>query len=165
MTELEAIKLLDELRAVYPATKLAPDGMRQYVKAFQNMRVEQAREAVRSAIGSCRFFPTLAEVAHFYGIAREQHTRRVRDEQTRLKRLEEDNLDRPALRDIPAAAEHLAKLRGSEELVHLEPVEDGRCDDCRRDGPRFSFLGKLGLCAGCVASRLRVQAQVGNEAA
>lgn len=97
--------------------------------------------------------------------AREQHRRRLDAERTRLERIAEDNMPRPALHDIPDAVEHLAKIRGAEELVHLEQLDNGKCDDCKKAGARFSFLGKLGLCVKCVGNRLRVREQQETDAA
>lgn len=164
MTELEAIQLLDELRSTFPNTQLGNEGARQYVRALKGMSYELGREAVTSSIGSCRFLPTIADLGHHYGIAREQRRRQLEQERRREERIHEDNLPHPPLADIPDVSAYLAKLRGVDEQLHLERVSDGKCDDCAHVGARFKFA-KLALCSEHVASRLRVKAQVDQEAA
>jgi hypothetical protein len=157
----EAQALFAELRSAYPSANVDADTLRIYQRELAPMRYELAKEAVVSAIGSCRFLPTIAELHHYYGIAREQRRREVDAENRRLERIAEDNFERPSLKEIPAAQELLARYRGVdvEQLLRLEEVSEGRCDDCHREGPRFAFE-KLGLCSRCVTNRLRVKAQV-----
>ena len=173
MKPIEARAMIAELRSTYPNANVDADTLRIYERELKQLTHELAREAVISAIGSCRFLPTIAEIQHFYAIAREQRRRDVEAERRRLEREAEDNFERPSLRDIPAVQEHLAKLRGSaENPVRLEPAAEGPCDDCQvevrkfnrvsPDVPRFVH-GEFLLCEDCAKSRLRVKFKLDAE--
>ena len=159
MKPLEAQSLFAELRSAYPNAKVDVDTVRIYQRELKPLRYELAQEAVISAIGSCRFLPTIAEIHHHYGIAREQARRRTEEENRRLERIAEDNLPRVALKDIPAATDYLLRIRDDAPQLNLEEVSEGKCGDCEDAGPRFKFA-TLALCARCVTDRLRVKAQV-----
>jgi hypothetical protein len=160
----EAQALFAELLSAYPNANVQADTLRIYQRELRPMSHELAREAVVSAIGTCRFLPTIAELHHHYALAREQRRRKNDEENMRAERLAEDNLPHVPLKDIPAAQEHLAKIMSgdTEALVNLEQVSDGKCDDCPAEGKRYAFF-KLGLCSRCIGHRLRVKA--GMEAA
>lgn len=164
MTEQEAIRLVDELRAGYPAVKLAPETLRMWVRGLQAMRHDVATAAVRSMIEHEKW-PTVADLHKHYSIAAAQHRRRVEEERTRLERLAEDNMELPELQSIPAVREHLARIRAGDldAQLNLEQVDDGPCNDCKKPGARFK-LGPGGFCSSCVASRLRAQAQIESAA-
>ena len=166
MNEAQAVTLLDELRSTFPNTQLGNEGARQYVKALKGMSHELGREAVVSAIGTCRFLPTIADLQHHYGLAREQHRRRLEEERVRQERMAEDNHDWAADREF--GREQLVRILHSltdpTERLQLERVADGKCDDCPAQGTRFKFFS-LGLCAKCIGRRLSVKAKVDEEAA
>jgi hypothetical protein len=161
VTPAEAQALFAELRSAYPNATVDVETARIYQRELKPMNHELAKEAVVSAIGTCRFLPTIAELHHHYGLAREQRRRRNDEERRRLERLAEDNLLRVPLKDIPGVQEHLSKLATGDAtaLLNLERVSDGKCDDCEEVGSRFVFVS-LGLCARCVTARLRVKAEV-----
>lgn len=158
MKPIEAQALFAELRSAYPNANVDADTLRIYQRELKPLRLEIAKEAVVSAIGSCRFLPTIAELQHFYAIAREQRRREHETETRRLERIVEDNLLHTPLKDIPSVQEHLARIRGAEEAVHLVEVSEGKCDDCPEVGDRFAFHS-LALCSRCISNRLRVRAQ------
>ncbi len=159
MKPAEAQALFAELCSAYPNAKVDADTLRIYQRELRPMSHELAKEAVVSAIGTCRFLPTIAELHHHYGIAREQHRRQQEAERISTERAIEDELPRPPLKDIPAATEYLAKLHDLEPRLNLESVSDGKCDDCPKEGARFKFY-KLGLCLTCLVRRMKAKEKV-----
>lgn len=159
MNATQAHHLFVELKSAYPNAKVDVDTVRIYQRELKPMNHELAKEAVVSAIGTCRFLPTIAELHHHYAIAREQYRRRNEAERVRIERAVEDEMPRPPLKDIPAATEYLAKLHDLEPRLNLERVDEGKCDDCPTVGSRFKFFA-LGLCLECLLRRLKAQEKV-----
>jgi hypothetical protein len=161
MKPAEAQKLWQTLAAAYPQVKLTEETISLYLKKLMPWNAEIGTKAVASALETCRYMPTIAELHHHYGVVREQTVRDHKAEQTRLERMAEDNLPHVPLQEIPVVNEHLAKLRGTsaDELLNLEEAGEGKCDDCPKRGPRYRFF-KLALCPEHVAARLRVKAEL-----
>jgi hypothetical protein len=169
VTPAQAQALFARMRTAFPQAPVKDGTLKVYLQTLTPWGHESGAKAVESAIETCRFFPSIADLHHHYAFVREQKRRELGQERRRLERLAEDNAPHVELRDIPSVQEHLAKLRGNggaEPLVHLEEVSEGLCDDCmatardqKEPGPRFAFYS-LALCSRCVAHRLRVKAQV-----
>lgn len=159
MTQAEAQRLWTRLVDAYPAATFTEGTARQYMGEFRPLSFELASAAVDGAIHASRFLPSIAELHQQYVIVREQRERERAAERVRQERLAEDSLPRPALGEIPAVAEYLARLHSVDERLHLEEVAAGKCDDCKREGRRYKFV-RLALCSGCAVSRFRVKAQV-----
>jgi hypothetical protein len=66
MTELEASKLMTMLMAAFPAAQV-PDGTAQTYESFLvELDLERAVPAVRQAIRSSEFMPTIAKIVSTY---------------------------------------------------------------------------------------------------
>lgn len=159
MKPTEAQKLVAELRTAYPNTTFDADTAKLYQRELRPMSYPLAEKAVQEAIHACKFMPTIAELHQQYAAVREQRAREVAEENRRLERLAEDNLPHVPLKEIPEAANYLAKLHGGERELQLERAADGKCDDCPKEGARYKFF-RLGLCSTCIGHRLRVKAQM-----
>jgi hypothetical protein len=121
--------------------------------------------AVRSLVTGSRFWPTIAELHEQVTLAREQAARAARERERREAEQRLDAIERPPLREIPAAVALLERWR---EPLPLERTSDGDCGECGAHGDRFE-VGTFALCYRCAKRRLRARVQVdageGGEAA
>lgn len=157
---------MQRLSAAFPAAKVDADTIRLYLAVLSPWSFDVASDAVDAAIRDCRFLPTVAELHKHYGEERELRRRKHDAEVRRTERLRDDSTDWAQARayGLEQAVGILHTLGDDDPELHLERVQDGKCDDCPHVGVRFKFV-KLALCSGCVTNRHRVKAKVDEEAA
>ncbi len=66
MTEVEASKLMAMLIAAYPAAQVPPGTARTYERFLVELELDRAVPAVRQAIRTSKFLPTIAEIVTAY---------------------------------------------------------------------------------------------------
>ena len=62
MTPSEAMTLVRQMMAAYPAAPMGPDNIQAYASHLADLDVEVAAVAIRRCIASCRFLPSIAEI-------------------------------------------------------------------------------------------------------
>lgn len=165
MTPDEAGALFDLLCAAYPTAKPSEATADLWLAELRRLDPAVGDAAVRSLIAGSRFWPSVAELHEQVTVAREHAARVARERERREAEQKLDAIDRPPLRQIPAAVALIERWR---EPLPLERTSDGDCGECGARGDRFE-VGTFALCHGCAKRRLRARAQVaageGGEAA
>lgn len=142
MTHAQAALLFNLVRAAYPGTKFGPDTVDLWLSELRRLDHARGDAAVRSLITSCRFWPSLAELAEQVAIVTEKQAAARRAQERRDADEAFDAIEMPPLAEIPAAREYLHRL------MPLDAAIPGACDDCGKDGRRYT-LGRFRVCGDC----------------
>src|SRR5262245_50393722 len=100
------------LRAAYPGAAVSPDAVELWIAELRRLDDGIGEQAVRSLIGSVKFFPSLAELNEQVEIARAQRARRRRDEERRRDDETAEAMPMPPLHEIPGVVEFLDRIGG-----------------------------------------------------
>jgi hypothetical protein len=173
----QARDLLDLLCAYFAKTTI-PEATRDvWLAELRSIDHGVGTTAVRSLCVGSKFWPAIAELYEQVEIAREQAARARREKERRAAEETLDNLERPALREIPALLEAEGRADEAQEvrsffarwldpgggLVDLPEEGAGPCEDCGTEGPRTWRLGKFRLCAKCARMRVRAGQRLASE--
>jgi hypothetical protein len=111
----QARDLLDTLCAYFAKT-LGEPSRNAWLTELRSLDFALGSTAVRSLVVGSRFWPSIAELYEQVEIAREQAARARREEERRAAEETLDNLERPALREIPALLEAEGRADEAQEV-------------------------------------------------
>lgn len=160
MTYAQAEELLERLRAAYPRIELSEPTVGLWLGELRRLDHWIGAAAVESLIAVVKTWPSVAHLNEYVTVAREQAARERREAERHEAERAFDLIERPPLREIPAAVELLERFEAAP--LALERGEDGSCDDCHGEGFRFR-VGRVLVCTKCARSRLRAGVRLATD--